>query len=104
MAIWRSRTHGMPDLDGGQVGEFRACQSGKRQAGTNLTFLSRTPPAVQPTPTRKAYNIMTRIGGKCGIYRNEGSDAPCNRDRFMAAPALVHRSEEHTSELQSPCN
>src|SRR5256885_9758887 len=30
--------------------------------------------------------------------------APIGRARIVCAPAFLRRSEEHTSELQSPCN
>src|SRR2546426_8710190 len=40
------------------------------------------------------------------LFRSRGSRAPCRRGRprSRGAPRGARRSEEHTSELQSPCN
>src|SRR5205807_8616853 len=39
------------------------------------------------------------------VARHMGGNTKANREAFTKAnPALLDRSEEHTSELQSPCN
>src|SRR5205807_5683268 len=59
----------------------------------NTTFQSITPPA--------GWVCITPVTGGTG-------DITCNRPSFLVTtqvfPLVLKRSEEHTSELQSPCN
>src|SRR5256885_9077608 len=61
----------------------------------------RRPPRSTPFPTRRSSDLLEHIaGGACAQRREDG---------ILRAPGRDHqdahgRSEEHTSELQSPCN
>src|SRR2546426_6604002 len=64
------------------------------------TTLFRSPPLTTPSspPARSIWPATSAAGGSAAA-RGWPSQRPC-----APPPAKLPRSEEHTSELQSPCN
>src|SRR5258708_18405528 len=70
----------------------------------------RRPPRSTLFPTRRSSDLSGLMDGKLGFGGEESAGASFNRidgrawttDKDGIVPALLSRSEEHTSELQSP--
>src|SRR3989454_2114151 len=80
---------------------------------THFRSLPRLVPAVSeggpdgiPRPGVRRRQLLARRDEDPGSARAAGGPVPGGRraDEAPGAAAVVHRSEEHTSELQSPCN
>src|SRR5256885_12031130 len=69
----------------------------------------RRPPRSTPFPTRRSSDLHGRRRSGPGLSDDPAPEAPGAAGAGPGARAsggkpLVERSEEHTSELQSPCN
>src|SRR2546426_8456773 len=62
-------------------------------------FRSRTVKDIQPSGTRRARRGWVRFQAD-----RPPAELACDAEHVTVAATDVHRSEEHTSELQSPCN
>src|SRR5256885_2592989 len=62
-----------------------------------------------PRSTLFPYTTLFRSRGRIDTFKPTNAAAPLRAPRpkspsFSGSPVNVYRSEEHTSELQSPCN
>src|SRR5256885_8888482 len=68
----------------------------------------RRPPRSTPFPTRRSSDLPARCAtgpGVCdGLYWPVADAGPALHLRGRQTQRAARRSEEHTSELQSPCN
>src|ERR1039457_2943190 len=99
----RPRLRSAPDArrpSAGWLRSKRGTLAAPRQRNVNLTVQSHqpSPPAVKNTGEQREYEHAERC--------NLGRVFDCEKwtqERFTRRPPIL-RSEEHTSELQSPCN
>src|ERR1022692_877434 len=77
----------------------RACGSVSVSSVFFFFFKDTATTEIYPLSLHDALPIshVRHRSGRCGVY------LPCPQDP-LADKAGIHRSEEHTSELQSPCN
>src|SRR5688500_12409007 len=70
-------------------------------APRRVSFLAKAPLFHMPV-----IGYLVKAMDSLPVYRqqDEGSDTRKNQETFIEARKLLARSEEHTSELQSPCN
>src|SRR6266446_6046135 len=59
---------------------------------------------VTPTSVGSFTPFRSRVATRCTATLLPAITVSIHTINCMAASSIVHRSEEHTSELQSPCN
>src|SRR5256885_11740758 len=63
------------------------------------------PPSATPCPSEEGKGVrLACVRHAASVYPEPGSNSPSKEVSTLLAWSSGNRSEEHTSELQSPCN